>query len=199
MKTKNTDLIMQNKVIIWIALATGLILLVPLLAMQFNSEVNWTLLDFATAGALLFGTGLLFVLVARRASNSAYRAAVGVGAAAALLLVWVNLAVGIIGDEDNPANWMYSGVLAIGLIGALIARLQPRGMARALFVMALAQAFVPVIALIIGKLPVTSGEASWEVVVAFGANTLFVALWIGSALLFRRANTIGSNRNRRLE
>jgi len=156
-------------------------------------------LDFATAGALLFGTGLLFVLVARRASNSAYRAAVGVGAAAALLLVWVNLAVGIIGDEDNPANWMYSGVLAIGLIGALIARLQPRGMARALFVMALAQAFVPVIALIIGKLPVTSGEASWEVVVAFGANTLFVALWIGSALLFRRANTIGSNRNRRLE
>ena len=55
MTTKNTDILMQNKVIIWIALATGLILLVPLLATQFTSEVNWTLLDFATAGTLLFG------------------------------------------------------------------------------------------------------------------------------------------------
>ena len=36
--------------------------------------------------------------------NSAYRAAVGVAIAAAFILVWMNLAVGIIGSEDNPAN-----------------------------------------------------------------------------------------------
>jgi hypothetical protein len=54
--------------------------------------------------------------------NRAYRAAVGVAIAAAFILVWMNLAVGIIGSEDNPANLMYGGVLAIGIIGAVIAR-----------------------------------------------------------------------------
>lgn len=66
MKTKNTDIIMQNKVFVWIALATGLILLVPFLAMQFTDEVAWTLSDFVIAGTLLFGTGLTYVLVARK-------------------------------------------------------------------------------------------------------------------------------------
>src|SRR5689334_13539241 len=56
MKTKSNDILMQNKVFLWIALATGLILLVPLIAMQLSDEVVWSLLDFATAGALLFGT-----------------------------------------------------------------------------------------------------------------------------------------------
>ena len=82
--------------------------------------------------------------------NSAYRAAVGVALAAAFILVWVNLAVGIIGSEDNPANVMYGGVLAVGIIGAIIARFQPHGMARALVATALAQALVAVIALIAG-------------------------------------------------
>ncbi len=51
----------------------------------------------------------------------AYRFAVGVALAAAFLLVWMNLAVGLIGSEDNPANLMYFGVLAVGFIGAIIA------------------------------------------------------------------------------
>jgi len=41
---------------------------------------------------------------------------------------------------------MYIGVLAVGIIGALIARFQPHGMARALFATALAQMLVAVIA-----------------------------------------------------
>ena len=95
MKTKSNDIIMQNKVFIWIALATGLILLIPLIAMQFTNEVNWTLSDFVIAGALLFGTGLMFVLAARKTSK--YRALIGFALVAALLLVWVELAVGIFG------------------------------------------------------------------------------------------------------
>lgn len=175
-------MIMQNKNIIRIVLTTAFILLLPLLAMQFTDEVVWDLADFVVAGALLVGTGLMYELVARRGGNIAYRAAVGIALAAALLLVWMNLAVGIIGNEDNPANLMYIGVLAVGLIGAVIARLEPRGMARALVASALAQALVPVITLIIWKPSVTSG-----VLGVFGLNALFVILFVGSALLFRRA------------
>ncbi len=93
MKTNNTDLIMQNKVFIWLALATGLILLVPLLAMQFTGEVVWTRSDFVIAGALLFGTGLIFVLAARKTRK--YRVVIGFVLAAILLYVWAELAVGI--------------------------------------------------------------------------------------------------------
>lgn len=93
-KTKSNDIIMQNKVFLWIALATGLILLIPLLAMQFTGEVNWTLLDFATAGVLLSGIGSMFVLAARKVDKK-YRVAIGIAFAAALLYLWAELAVGI--------------------------------------------------------------------------------------------------------
>ena len=94
MKTKNTDILMQNKVIVWIALATGLLLLIPLIAMQFTSDVAWSLLDFVTAGALLFGTGLLFVLAARKMPR--HRVAIAIVLAVALLYIWAELAVGIL-------------------------------------------------------------------------------------------------------
>ena len=115
-----------------VLLAAGLILLLPLVAMRFSEEVAWDPADFAVAGGLLVGTGLLYEAAARRSGSVAYRAAAGVALAAAFLLVWLNLAVGIIGDEDNPANAMYIGVLAVGVVGALLARFRPRGMARAL-------------------------------------------------------------------
>jgi hypothetical protein len=161
-----------------IVLAAGLILLVPLVAMQFTDEVAWAPGDFAAAGVLLIGTGLAHRAAARRAGTAAYSVAAGVALAAALLLVWAILAVGLIGDSDDPANLMYGGVLAVGIGGALIARLRPDGMARALVAAALAQALVALIALIaaIGSV--------WEVL---GANAFFVALFIGSAGLFRHA------------
>ena len=58
----------------------------------------------------------------------------------------------------------------------------PAGIARALFATTLAQASVAVIALIIWKPPVTSG-----VLEVLGVNAFFVALFVGSALLFRYA------------
>lgn len=178
-----TVIIMQNKSIIRIALAAAFILLLPLLAMQLTDEVVWDLADFAVAGVLLFGAGLTYELIARKAGHIAHRAAVGVAVAAALLLVWMNLAVGIIGNEGNPANLMYIGVLAVGIIGALIARFQPHGMARALFATALAQALVAVIALILGK---HQAEVS-SVPEIVTLNGFFVALFVGSAWLFRHA------------
>lgn len=182
-----TVIAMQKKSILRIALATVVILLLPLLAMQFTDEVVWDLADFVVAGALLFGAGLTYELIARKAGHIAYRSAVGVAVAAALLLVWINLAVGIIGNEGNPANLMYIGVFAVGIIGAIIARLEPRGMARVLFATAGAQMLVPVIALIIWPPQVTSWGAA-SVVGVFILNAFFATLWLGSALLFRRAS-----------
>ena len=100
--------------------AAALLLLLPLVAMQFTDEVNWTAADFVVFGAMLACAGGAFELAARMTRNTAYRAAVGVALAAAFLLVWTNGAVGIIGSEDNPANLMFGGVLAVGLVGAAV-------------------------------------------------------------------------------
>jgi hypothetical protein len=165
-----------------VALVTAIILLLFYVLMQLADEMNWSVFDFAVAGALIFGTGLTYQLVTRKAGTMAYRFAVGMALAAAFILVWVNLAVGVIGSEDNPANLMYGGVLAVGFIGAIIAELRPRGMARALFAMAIAQAVVAAIALIFGLGSPWSGPL--EIV---ALNGFFVVLFVGSALLFRSA------------
>jgi hypothetical protein len=165
-----------------LVIAVGCLLLVPLLAMQVTGEVSWSPMDFVTAGGLLIGTGLLYQMAARRAGSITYRAAVGVALGTALFLVWANLAVGVIGSERNAANWMYVGVLAVGAVGATLARLRPQGMARALFATALAQVLVAVIAL---SFRLGAPESGPREIVA--VNGLFVALFAGSALLFRQA------------
>ncbi|WP_437729609.1 hypothetical protein [Sorangium sp. So ce861] len=153
----------------------ALVLLMPLIAMQFTEEVAWDLADFVIFGAMLVGACGTYELAARVTGNHAYRAAVGVALAAAFILVWMNLAVGIIGNEENPANLMYGGVLAVGIIGAAIARFRPHGMERALIATAVAQALVAVIALI-------AGLGYTLILTGF-----FVALWLTSARLFRKA------------
>lgn len=162
--------------------AAALLLLLPLFAMQVTDQVVWDVADFAFFGALLVGAGVTYELAARKTGNTAYRAAVGVALAAAFILVWVNLAVGVIGTERDDANLMYGGVLAVGIIGAIIARFQPDGMARALFATALAQALVAVIALLAGLGSPWSGPG--EILIL---NGFFVALFVGSAWLFRKA------------
>lgn len=155
--------------------AAAAILLLPLVAMLFTDEVDWDLADFVFAGALVLGVGLAYELAAKATGSRAYRAAVGIALAAAFVLVWANAAVGIIGSEDNPANAMYHGVLAVGIAGAFIARFRPQGMARAMVATAVAQVLVAVIALVAGlgfTGPVT---------------VFFAALWLASAWLFRKA------------
>ena len=157
------------------ALATALILLIPLLAAP-----AWSVFDFVFAGALIFGTGLAYELVARKAGNIAYRTAVGVALAAGFLLVWGNAAMGI---TDSDADLMFFlWVPTVGIIGAIIARFQPRGMASAMFATALTVALVAVIALIAGIVP--AYNSAFEVL---GITGFYVALFVGSALLFRHA------------
>ena len=84
----------RNTAFAWIALATALLLLIPLIAMQFSTAVNWSLLDFIVMGTLLFGSGSLFVLVARRVPSK-YWLAIGIVFAVGFLYLWAELAVGI--------------------------------------------------------------------------------------------------------
>ena len=163
----------------WIA--GTFMLLLALVAKQFIGEVSWAD-NIAQIGGLLIGVGITIELVSRKTGEAAYRAAIGLALGSGLSLVWVNGAVGIIGSEDNEANLMYGGVLVVGAIGAVIARFKPEGMARALFATALAQTLVAVIALV-GRLGAPySGPL--EIVTI---NGFFVALFVGSAVLFSKA------------
>lgn len=81
--------------ILRIVLGTGLILLVPLVAMQFTDEVAWDLTDFAVMGALLLGTGFTYEVIARNMRKTAHRVILGIVLLSAFLLVWADLAVGI--------------------------------------------------------------------------------------------------------
>ena len=159
------------------------LLLLPLVAMQVSDEVQWGPLDFAVAGALLLGTALAFELLVRKSGSPAYRLAAGVALAAALLLIWINLAVGIIGDEGEPANLLYVGVLAVGIGGAILARFEAGGMARAMVLTAIAVAVVGVVALAAGW---GAAGPRWPLDVA-GLTVLFATMFGGSAWLFRQA------------
>jgi hypothetical protein len=168
----------RSRIARWVT--ATLLLLLPLLAMQFSNEVAWDLADFMVFGTLLFGACGTYELAIRVTNNNAYRAGVAVALITAFLLIWMNLAVGMIGREDNPANLMYGGVLVTGVIGAIIARFRAHGMAHALYATALAQALVAVIALIVG----------WGYTLIL--TGLFVALWLTSARLFRKAASCAS-------
>ncbi len=90
-------MITQKQRLTGIVLLVALLLLIPFTAMQFTNEVKWSLFDFMVAGVLLLGTGLLCELVIRMVKKTQYRIALCAVILIALLLVWLELAVGIFG------------------------------------------------------------------------------------------------------
>ncbi|MEA3016639.1 MAG: hypothetical protein QOI38_1361 [Sphingomonadales bacterium] len=150
------------------------LLLLPMVAMQFTDEVNWSPFDFVFAGLLFGSVGLAFELTVRASDNWAFRGGVAVTLAAAFLTVWVNAAVGMIGAEDNPYNLLFLGVIVLALIGAIVARFRPAGMAAASLVAAVAQAGL--------------GAGGLSTDLRGGIlSTGFALLWLLAAALFRKA------------
>lgn len=98
MKTVEPDTVVRRKHIIVIALATVVILMVSLIAMQFTDEVDWSPMDFGIMGILLLGTGLTFELVSRKIRTTTNRVVFGIILAVLFLLIWTELAVGIFGS-----------------------------------------------------------------------------------------------------
>ena len=184
MRENVTQLMQTSNYLRWVLITLAL-LAIPYLAMVFQISVpdpgsgtegvNWGPMDFALMGVLILGSGLLFEYASSRGASTAHRAAVGIAVVAGLGLIWVNLAVGMIGDEGNPANLMYLFVIFVALIGATIARFEPREASIAMFATAGAQALVALIALVAGLGPTLLADA------------FFIAAWVASGLLFRQA------------
>ena len=178
---------MNRKDILLVLLVPTFLLLIPAVGMRVSDEWNWGPESFVLAWVLMVGVGFAYKFVTRKAGTAAYRFAAALALGTAFMLLWINAAVGLIGSEDNPANLMYGGVLAVGAIGAAIARFAPLGMARALFATALAQFLVPVVAVIVWRPDFSPG-----VVGVFGLNFFFVLMFAGSAILFRHAGSTPS-------
>ncbi len=164
-----------------VAAITALILMVPLIAMQFTHEVNWSVFDFMLMGVLIFSTGAAYVLITRYASNLAYRLAFFAAIGSSFLLIWVNLAVGLIGGGPNAGNLMYIGVLCVLIVGTYLSRFTSVGMERVMLATAFSIIVVAIIALLMGmdKYP---GSSIGEII---GVNAFFAMLFFVSALLFR--------------
>ena len=166
------------------ALVALVLLMVPLVASQVVDGWNWNAGTFVFAYVMFFGTALAYALIARTMGAWAYKAGVGLALVAGFVMGWGTMVH--ISESENPANLVYFGVLAVGGVGAWLARLEARGMARALFAMAAALAVVGVLAATV-SLGAPWGLAS-NIAVMHG---VFVALFTASGLLFRHADLAG--------
>lgn len=165
----------------WVAAAA--LLTVPAIAMRFVPQAgfDWSAADFAVMGAMLAVACGGFELAMRASGSSLYRlgavAALGTGFAT----LWANLAVGLVGDEGNPANLLFAGVLIVAVVGVLIARRRVAGLARAM----LATAIVQLLAA--GAALAATAAGPGRVVESVALLGIFPAGWLVAAWLFRRA------------
>ncbi len=90
-------MITQTQRLTGILVLASVLLLIPLIAMQFTTEVNWSPFDFLIAGVLLFGTGLACEFALRKIKKTTHRLVICGAILATLFLVWAELAVGIFG------------------------------------------------------------------------------------------------------
>ena len=153
----------------------GALMLLPPLAIELMDEAAGDPGDFIFGAVLLAGMGLALEVAARVPDRRAHLAGGVLALLTASAQAWINLAVGVIGDEDDPANLMYFAVLAVAAAGAVLSRLRPLGLAYAMCAAAAAQIGTFVAALVLGlgfTGPIT---------------VFFTALWLISAWLFRRA------------
>jgi len=177
-KEHTTHMPQIGKTILRVALGAMAVLMAPLVASQFVEDWNWPVGAFVRVYVLFFGTGMVFALVARRMSAWSYKAGVGVALVAGFALGWSNMVH--VADSENPANLVYYSVLAVGGVGAWLARLQARGLAYTLFAMAATLAVIAVM------LP--SGAPPYMARNMAIGHGVFVALFAASGLLFRHAS-----------
>ncbi len=145
--------------------------------------MNWDLLDILTFGTMAAVMLAIIALPRRRARNRAYRSAAVVAVLGAFVLVWVNGAVGIIGNEDDEANLLFFAVLAVAAVGSVIARFRAKGMALTLYATAIAQILLGAFAI---SLDLGADGPIWprDILVM---TAIFSVFWLLSGWLFSRA------------
>ena len=153
----------------------ALILLTLWSVMRLTGQGDWTAFDYVVA-ALLLGSVCAGLELAMHLSTSwAYRLAAIMTVGGGFLMVWANLAVGIIGNEGNPQNLIFYAVLLIGLTGALYTRFDPKGLKWTLRTMAAAQLAVFLIA----------ASLDWALLPVF--TIFYFALWLTAGELFSKS------------
>jgi hypothetical protein len=126
------------------------LILTPLVAMQFTNEVNWDETDFIFA-AVIFGiVGGLIELAVRKSANWYFRFGAMFAVLAGFMVIWSNLAVGMIGNENNPVNLWFGAVLMIAITGSILSHLRPHIMATAMFAAGTVQIAIGTFAGILG-------------------------------------------------
>lgn len=153
------------------------LMLAPAVATQVSDEMAWDPADFILVAIMLAAACGAWEFAMRKTRNWAYSAAAVVAAGAVFLLVLVNGGVGIIGNENDPVNLLFFGVLTLALGGAIVVRFRPEGMARVMAVTAGAQVLAG--ALAVTMVPDFAGLML--------GTAMFVPLWLLSAGLFARA------------
>ena len=116
-------------------------------------------------------------------SNWSYRAGIALALAAACLLGWMNLAVGIAGDEENPVNLSFFVLIAAAAIGAFAVEFRAKGLARTMFGVAALQILLGAI---VSTGPVAAHEPAGPAGLA-ALNGFFALLWLVSGALFAKA------------
>lgn len=154
------------------------LLLLPLIA-----GAPWTISDFIAMGAMFAIAGGMVELAVKASADLAYRAAAATAVAASFLLIWINLAIGIIGSEDNPANLMYGGVLGIAVVGSIVAFGSAERLAWVMYATAAAQMAVELVALVAGWGSLEPPGPGGILIL----NGVFAALWLLSARLFQHS------------
>ena len=157
------------------------LLTLPFIAMRMGAEgVNWTLGDFIVAGVLFGMVGLCIEFLVRKSGLWSYRLGAAIGVFAGLFLIWVNLAVGIIGNENDPENQLYALTLATAIGGAILTRFRATGMAVAMASAAAVTMTIAVVAVLSGW---GVGTPIWPRDV-LGASGINAGMWLTSAALF---------------
>lgn len=167
--------------------AAAVLLLLPAVAMRFTAEVDWNATDFIVMGLMLATACGLYELGTWLSGNMAYRAAFGIAVLTGFLTVWVNLAVGMIGSEDNALNLMFGGVLLVAALGSLLAMFRARGMAWAMAATAIAQLLAAGVGLAVGLGTGTDEPAGPPLAREVLLTACFAVPWLVSAMLFRKA------------
>ena len=159
------------------------LLAAPFVAMQLHADgVDWSPGDFIFAGAIFAIVGGLLELAVWKIRSGWYRAGVAVALLGYLLVIWSNLAVGIVGSEHNPANQLFFVALLVGIVGVCVSRFRPKGMSYSM----LLTAFSLLIAFAIASLGPTD-EPLVKHGVELAGTSIFAAVLLASAWLFRRA------------
>lgn len=79
-----------------LVIITILMVMLPLVLMQFTNGVNWKLGDFILAGLIIFGTGLVCLFINSKIHKKILKILICGVIILISILIWAEIAVGVI-------------------------------------------------------------------------------------------------------